>query len=173
MKLEKQKKYTTGFGCQFYGKVKIGRNSVLGNYVVVGYPKENRILQFQQDIDIASEKYPQLLHKVKPTVIGTNCKIDSHVVIHEGTLLENNIIIDDFCRIGYDCVIGEETRIVYGAFVCDRVKIDSNSAVAGFICDGVVIEDHCTVMGQLVHKYNNPQLQWGGLRKSRHLLNTM
>ena len=44
---KKYKFYKVGTGCQFHGKVNIGRNTILGDYVILGYPKESRIIKLQ------------------------------------------------------------------------------------------------------------------------------
>lgn len=159
MQSKKYKLFKTGKGCKFYGNVKIGRNSILGDYVILGYPKERRLLQLQQR-DNLTKSISQSVANEKQSTIGENCIIDSHVIIHEGTLIKNNVIINDFCRIGYDCTIDTNSRLVYKAYICDRVKIAKNCVLSGFICDGTVIEEYTTVMGQLVHKYSKPELQW-------------
>src|SRR3989304_10203049 len=92
MLTKKNKFYKVGTGCQFHGKVDIGRNTILGDYVILGYPKESRILKSQQKKHFSSEKE-------NPTTIGINCRIDSHVIIHEGTLIKDHVIINDRCRI--------------------------------------------------------------------------
>ncbi len=151
------KKYIKGTGCQFYGEVDIGAKSVIGNYVILGYPKERRILKLQNTDKEGLKSLP----KVDLTRIGLSCGVDSNVIIHEGTIIGNHVFIDDFCRIGYSCRIDNNSRINYGAFICDRVKIGRDCIIAGFICDGSIIENNSMVMGQLVHEYSQPQKRWG------------
>ena len=63
-------------------------------------------------------------------------------------------------RLGYDCSVGARSRLVYGAYICDRVIIGCDARVGGFICDGATIGDRSTVMGQLVHEYTRPHEPW-------------
>lgn len=69
--------------------------------------------------------------------------------------------MEDNTRIGYDCKIGANTRVMYSAYICDRVVIGENSRIAGFVCDTALIGKNCTVMGQLSHKYTVADLEWG------------
>ncbi len=63
-------------------------------------------------------------------------------------------------RVGYGARIGHEVRLVYGAYVCDRVHIGDGARVAGFVCDGAVIGARLTMMGRLVHEYSRPHRGW-------------
>jgi UDP-3-O-[3-hydroxymyristoyl] glucosamine N-acyltransferase len=76
--------------------------------------------------------------------------------MYEGVRLGQRCIIEDRVRIGYDTVVGGQSRLLYGAYVCDRVEVGELCRVAGFVCDATWIGDRCTVMGQLVHEYTQP-----------------
>ncbi|MFR3043072.1 MAG: hypothetical protein ACLTMV_07005 [Thomasclavelia spiroformis] len=144
---------------KFYGNVILGENVTIGDFSVIGYPKELKIIENPHFQEIS----------INDTRIGNNCKIRSHVAINEGTELRNNIYIDEFCRIGFDCSIDCNTRILYRAFICDRVKIGSNCKIAGFVCDAAIIENNVTSMGDLVHSYTVYKLPWGINEKSPHI----
>lgn len=155
-----------GAGCTFYGEVIFGENTILGDHVVIGYPKEMRLEEFQHSHDRAVPSDTSPFDAVKSTKIGANCLIASHIVIYEGTQVGDNVSIDDCCRIGFDCIVGSNTRLQYAVFVCDRVRIGSNCVVAGFVCDGSVIGNHAKVMGTLVHEFTRPHLPWGLIESS-------
>jgi len=150
-----------GVGCRFYGNATLGKKAIVGDYVVIGYPKEIRLEEFQHSHDPAVPSGTSPFDAVKPTIIGANCRIASHIVIYEGTKIGDNVSIDDFCRIGFDCIIGSRTRLLYAAFVMDRVLIGKDCVITGFICDGAVIGNHAVVMGRLVHELTRPHLPWG------------
>jgi acetyltransferase-like isoleucine patch superfamily enzyme len=138
--------------------IEFGTGVVVGDYAVLGYPKEARIKEAQQ----ATVKSGHGLNiGPAPTYIGEQSYIASHVVVGEGTRIGNNVVIEDFCRLGFNCVVGDQTRIMYGAFICDRVTIGANSKISGFVCDGAEIGDDAAVMGQLVHEYTQPHITWG------------
>jgi UDP-3-O-[3-hydroxymyristoyl] glucosamine N-acyltransferase len=94
-------------------------------------------------------------------VIGERCLLFNQVVIYEGSQLGDGCVIEDRVRIGYDTCVGHDARLLYGAFICDRVSIGDEARVAGFICDGTRIGDRSTVMGQLVHEYSRPHCGGG------------
>lgn len=150
-----------GAGCTFHGEVTLGDNTIIGHSVVVGYPSESRLEDFQRGLDCTLPNSESPFDAVAPTGIGHNCRIGSHVVLYEGTQVGDRVLIDDRCRIGFDCIIGDNTRVVYAAWVCDHVRIGSNCVVAGFVCDRAVIGDNAKAMGTLVHEFTRPQVPWG------------
>ena len=150
-----------GAGCTFYGEVALGHNAVIGDNVVVGYPKEAALEEFQRGSDPPQPNRQSPFDAVAPTTIGSRCRIGSQVVLYEGTQLGDSVSIDDCCRIGFDCIIGDNTRVAYAAFVCDRVRIGRNCVIAGFVCDRAVIGDNVKAMGTVLHELTHPQVPWG------------
>src|SRR6476620_10809840 len=134
-----------------YGPVDIHPSALLGPFVAVGYPKEQRLLG---EVD-------ELQSSVAPTTISQNVCVGSNVTIGEGSVLHPGVLVDDHVRIGFGCEIGEGTRLLYGAFICDRVVIGRDAKVAGFVCDAARIGNNATVMGDLVHDYTQPHITWG------------
>lgn len=124
-------------------------SAVVGHHCVLGYPKEERIMAWQTD--------PDSTEPGGPVVIGANCMV---FMLYEGVRVDDRCVIEDRVRIGYDSSIGSASRLMYGAYLCDRVTIGANSRIAGFVCDGSSIGDSCTVMGQLVHEYTQPHRDW-------------
>jgi acetyltransferase-like isoleucine patch superfamily enzyme len=96
----------------------------------------------------------------EPVTVGPNCLIANHVIDYEGAHIDDDCLIEDRVRIGYNSRFGARTRIVYGAYLCDRVTIGVDACVAGFVCDGTTIGDRSTVMGELVHEYTRPHKGW-------------
>ncbi|MGW0660106.1 hypothetical protein [Streptodolium elevatio] len=135
-----------------YAPVHVDGSSVIGEFCVLGYPKEARLR--------AEQRKPGSETAGDSVAIGPTCLVANHVVIHEGVRIASECVIEDRVRIGYNTSIGERTRIVYGAYVCDRVVIGADACVAGFVCDGTVIGDRATVMGELVHEYTRPHEDW-------------
>lgn len=82
---------------------------------------------------------PRAVVRVAPgVVIGDGCLVFNHAVIYEGSQLGDYCVVEDRVRVGYDTRIGRGVRLVYGAWVCDRVRIGDGARVAGFICDGTM-----------------------------------
>jgi acetyltransferase-like isoleucine patch superfamily enzyme len=135
-----------------YARVTVAASSIVGEHCTLGCPKEER-LRAEQD-------RPGSAGCGEPVVIGERCIIFNQVVIYEGVIMGEGCVIEDQVRIGYDTRIGARSRLVYGAYVCDRVVIGCDTRIAGFICDGTVVGDRSTVMGQLVHEYTRPHEDW-------------
>ncbi|WTW98251.1 hypothetical protein OG216_35110 [Streptomycetaceae bacterium NBC_01309] len=138
-----------------YAPVQIDGSSVIGEYCVLGYPSEARLR--------AEQRQPGSATAGDRVVVGPNCLVANHVVIHEGVQIASECVIEDRVRIGYNTSVGAGTRIVYGAYVCDRVVIGAEACVAGFVCDDTVIGERSTVMGELVHEYTRPHEGWWGV----------
>lgn len=156
-----QKFFYIGTNPTLHGKVVIGNNTVIGNYASIGFPKEYRLIQFQKKYKaLRSPRVHDPYDNVTNTTIGQSCRIGSQIIIYEGSVIDNNVTIDDFARIGYDCRIEDNTRVIYGAFICDRVQIGKNCVIAGFLCDGTRIKENAIVTGNLVHELTKPHLPW-------------
>jgi acetyltransferase-like isoleucine patch superfamily enzyme len=81
-------------------------------------------------------------------------------VLISGVQLGDDCVVEDQVHVGYDSRIGAGSRLMYGAYICDRVQIGAEARIAGFICDGTVVGERSTVMGQLLHEYTRPHEGW-------------
>lgn len=142
-----------------YGPIKVGSNVFFYPGCRLGLPKEARL----PDLSTYSENTDQQskYSHCNQTIIGNDCVIGNDAVIYEGTELGSFAILEDRIRIGYNCSIGSNARLMYGAYICDRVIIGEHSKIAGFISDAVNIGKRSTVMGNIVHAYTVPDLSWG------------
>jgi acetyltransferase-like isoleucine patch superfamily enzyme len=132
--------------------VTVAGNSVVGEHCVLGCPRETRLREEQSR--------PGSGEAGKPVKIGERCLLFNHVVAYEGVHIGEGCVVEDRVRIGYESRIGPETRLAYGAYICDRVTIGARARVAGFVCDGSLIGDRSTMMGKLVHEYSSPHDDW-------------
>lgn len=135
-----------------YGHVSLDPSSVVGEYCVLGCPKESRLRTLSSDPGSAS--------KGAPVHIGADCLLFHHVTVYEGVSIGAGCVLEDRVRLGYDTQVGPGTRLMYGAYVCDRVRIGRDTRIAGFVCDEAVIGDRASVMGDLVHEYTRPHEDW-------------
>jgi acetyltransferase-like isoleucine patch superfamily enzyme len=131
--------------------VAVPTSTVIGEHCTLGFPKEARLRQHQATGVMAA---------LAPVVLGERCLVFNQVVIYEGVHIGNDCVIEDRVRIGYDNRIGCGVRLVYGAYLCDRVTVGDDARIAGFICDGTLIGPRSTVMGELVHEYSQPHRDW-------------
>lgn len=135
------------------GAVWIAPSTVVGEHCVFGCVKESRLAARGVDLD-------RLAREAAPVEIGERCLIFNQVVIYEGSRLGEGCVVEDRVRVGYDVHVGRDVRLIYGAYLCDRVQVDDGARVAGFVCDGAQIGTQSSVMGQLVHEYSRPHCRW-------------
>lgn len=128
----------------------------------IGVPKEARVFALYS----SGKGFPtldELNHHCKPVQLGTRVFIGDNCTIYEGAEVGDDCVLEDQSRIGFDTKIGPRGRVMYAAYICDRVQIGEDCRIAGFVCDAAIIEDGCTVMGQLSHKYTASDMQWGAV----------
>lgn len=128
-----------------YGKVSFGKDCIVGEYSIIGYPY------------IESE---ESFEKPDKTFIGNKCIIGSHVIIYEGTAIGDATSIEDYCRIGPEVRIGTKCRILYGANINSETIIGNNCVIAGFCCDRAKIGNNVRLFGELIHPHRDPHLGW-------------
>lgn len=134
-----------------YGPVTVAPSSVVGKHCVLGYPKEARL---REHLARSGSEAGAAV------TIGERCLIFNHVTIYEDTRIGDDCVLEDAVRIGYGGRIGNAVRLLYAAYICDRVTIGAHARVAGFVCDGTTIGPRSTAMGELVHEYTRPHRGW-------------
>ncbi|GAA2536880.1 hypothetical protein [Pseudonocardia hydrocarbonoxydans] len=136
---------------ELYGPVQQADDVLIGEGVVLGCPKEARLDEYTTGRNVG---------RGGPVVIGSRTILMHHLVVYEGVTIGAGCILEDRVRVGYDCTIGDATRVIHGAYLCDRVDVGTGCRIAGFVCDGTRIGDGSTVMGRLVHEYSQPHRGW-------------
>jgi len=128
-------------------RVSIARSALIGTGAVVGAPSEQSLRKSEQP---------------RPTSVGPRTILQNYVILGEGSVVGMGVCIEDRARLGYSCIVHDDARVMYGAYVCDRVEIGTRARVAGFVCDCAILEADATSMGFLVHEYANPLADWWG-----------
>ncbi len=128
-----------------YGKVSFGKDCIVGEYSIIGYPYVETEESFE---------------KPDKTFIGNKCIIGSHVIIHEGTAIGDATSIEDYCRIGPDVRISPKCKILYGANINSETIIGNNCVISGFCCDRAKIGNNVRLFGELIHPHRDPHLRW-------------
>jgi acetyltransferase-like isoleucine patch superfamily enzyme len=134
-----------------YGPVQCADGVLIGEHAVLGCPKEARVDDYARGGPAG---------RGAPVVIGPRTILMHHVVAYEGVTIGAGCVLEDRVRLGYDCTIGDSSRLVHGAYLCDRVEVGTDCRIAGFVCDGARIGHDSTVMGRLVHEYSQPHQGW-------------
>jgi len=94
------------------------------------------------------------------TIIGPNAYVGYHSVIGAGSTLADGVIVDDYCSIESDVVVGPKTLVVYRAQICNEARVGAGCVIGGFVAERVVIGDRVRVFGKIIHSQRNPTLGW-------------
>lgn len=111
-----------------YPNVKLGKNSKVGEYVIIGAHNHE------------SKDIPE-------TIIGDNAVIRSHTVIYAGNKIGNNFqaghhtLIRENNVIGDNVTIGSSSHVAFNVVIGDNVRTHSNV----FIPEYTTLEDECWI----------------------------
>jgi len=122
-------------------------SAVLGDFNAIGVPSEEVLRGMSSPV-------------LDAVTISARCLVQNFITMHEGVYLAEETVVEDYCRIGAHSRIGARTRLVHRAYICDNVTVGMDCRIAGFLCDDTIVEDRCTVMGTLLHCYNQPHRDW-------------
>jgi len=118
-----------------YGPSKIGKNSIIDSFVIVGYP----IRPKTQKITSKEEKQAsieKIFDKVSTgSIIGKNNHIRPYTIIYETSTLEDgvetgtNVVIREKCSLGQGSIIGSGTVLDSGVTIGKNARIQSNNFI--------------------------------------------
>lgn len=94
------------------------------------------------------------------THIGPNCYVGYYSVIGAGSTIADGVIIDDYCAIEGDVVIGPKSLLIYRAQICNEARLGSGCVIGGFVAERVVIGDRVRLFGKIVHSQRDPTRAW-------------
>jgi len=94
------------------------------------------------------------------TIVGANCYLGAYSVLFRGAILDENVFIDCYSRVGSNTSIGVGSRILYGARIHNDVSIGKQCVIGGNCSNGVKIGNYVTHMGRIAHTYNSPHSEW-------------
>lgn len=119
---------------RIYGKSVIGKNTYLGEDVIIGHPgKAEKNLLF--------EGRP---NDVKGAVIGDECIIRASTVIYSQVVIGDKVRTGHFVLIRENTDIGHDTLIGSGTIIDDNCQIGSNVSIQSgvYIPTNTIIEDN-------------------------------
>lgn len=114
---------------KIYKNVKLGKNSDIGDFVLIGVPPRGK-----KDGEL-------------PTIIGDNAVIRSHTVIYAGNKIGNNFQTGHGTMIREENEIGNNVSIGTQSIIEHHVKIKNNVRIhsGAFIPEFSVLEDGCWI----------------------------
>lgn len=139
-----------GSGIWINENISLGENVTVGHASCVGY-----ITPGESD---------------KDTKIGNNVSIGTFCTIEAGCIIEDNVEIDSYCRVGFDTIIGKNSKILYGIAVFNHVRVGANCIIGGDLVDRVIMEDNVTFFGEIAHRHENPNIVWDTEEPSPRIL---
>ena len=108
----------------------IGEGTLIGSWVIVGYPIEKMLRSISHSVKAAVKEYDRLS---KGSKIGRNCIIRSGTVVYETVQIADkvrtghNALIREGSIIGQETLIGSSAKLDGEVNVGKRVKIQSNA----------------------------------------------
>lgn len=132
-----------GENTRFFGPITIEKGVKIWHHCLIGFSETNDDLPLTNSGIINEEV----------TFIGQSTVIKPFSLIFKGAKIGKNVEIYEYSRIGSRAMIGDGTKIVYGAKIYDDVIIGKRCIIAGFCCNGSKIGDETSMMGHLIHKY--------------------
>ncbi|SRR6266851_1675612 len=139
---------------RLFGHVVVGDDSVIDSNVTLGYPAVEAIRAcLGSETATAEELLDQAARKT--TTIGRDSLVRGFTVVYEdvsiGERLDcaHDVVVREGCSLGIGVELGPQ------AYVKSDAKIGDYSRIAGVICDRAVVGSHCTVYGDVVHKFTS------------------
>jgi carbonic anhydrase/acetyltransferase-like protein (isoleucine patch superfamily) len=103
-----------GAGCSVLGRVQIGARSALGSGCVIR--ADGHFVRIGDDFQLGECSTVHIAHEVYPTIIGDRVTVGRDAVVHA-------------CTVGSHCVIEDDVVILDGSVIQDNVLIDVGSTV--------------------------------------------
>jgi acetyltransferase-like isoleucine patch superfamily enzyme len=86
--------------------------------------------------------------------------IGPHVTIGEAVILDDRVIIDEFCSVARGAHIGADTLVIYGAAIGGEARIGSDCVIGNIVSEAVVVGNRCKVFGRIIHKHEDSTISW-------------
>jgi acetyltransferase-like isoleucine patch superfamily enzyme len=86
--------------------------------------------------------------------------IGPYATVGCGVRLGNAVVIDAYCSIDPDAVIGERTILIYRANVGGGSTIGDDCVIGGFIPERTKVGNRCRILGHLIHTHDDPTMSW-------------
>ena len=92
-----------------------------------------------------------------PISFGTGVRIGHHAVIRGGARFGDGAVVDDYCLVAENAVVGADSQVLYGAKVFEDVHIGDRCLIGGSVANWTRIGHDVTFMGLVAHTYRQPE----------------
>lgn len=120
--------HVCGQGASVLGKVQIGARASIGAMAVIR--GDGHFIRIGDDFCLGEDSTVHIAHNVYPTIIGDRVTIGRNAVVHACTV-GNNCTIEDHVVVLDGAIIGENVLIETGSIVFQRAVLESGFAYAG------------------------------------------
>lgn len=110
---------------------------------------------FRPLIDTHTEAGPD-----RKTTLGPNTYVGYYSMIGVGSTLRENVIVDDFCAIEEDVVVGPRSLVIYRAQICSEAQVGAGCVIGGLVAERVVVGDRARLFGKIIHSQRDPTRGW-------------
>jgi acetyltransferase-like isoleucine patch superfamily enzyme len=143
-----------GQGIQIFGHVIIGDDTIVDADVTLGYPTAASVkARLHGENLITSEDFLDQA-TTKSTVIGQGSLIRRFSVIYEGVAVGERLDCAHQVVIREGCVLADNVELGTMTYLKSAVQIGEHSLISGQVCDRTRVGRHCTIHGNIVHKFS-------------------
>ncbi len=127
-----------------YGSTAIGGNSIIGDYVVLGFPRRRVLKSLRNAFSTMKNVYEQYDSISSGVIIGENVVIRPFTVVYEGSRIGDNVETGHFVLIREEVEVGEGSLIGTNTIVDGYVRIGRNVRIESgvYIPPKTIIEDN-------------------------------
>lgn len=91
--------------------------------------------------------------------IGRKVYIGPHAIVCAGSTIGNDVYIEGRCYVRQRAVVGDRTRLFFGAYIGKRAEIGADCKIGGFVCNSAIVAPGSAILGSLVHRYGTPNIR--------------
>lgn len=95
-----------------------------------------------------------------PVSFSENVYIGPYALIGENVTLGLDVIIDAFCKLDPNVIVGDRSLIVYAGVVGSGAVVGVDCVVGGNVSEGTKVGDRCRTFGRLIHSHVDSTMSW-------------
>jgi len=117
-----------------YGSSRIGKNTIIDSFVIIGYPIRVKTINIWSNKDQSRLEY-QFDQLSTGSIIGEGCHIRPFTIIYENSTIKNqvetgtNVVVRENCYLGESSIIGSGSILDSGVTIGKNARIQSNTFI--------------------------------------------
>jgi acetyltransferase-like isoleucine patch superfamily enzyme len=142
-----------GQGVQIFGHVIIGDDTIVDADVTLGYPVAASVKARLHGQDLVRSEDFLDQATTKTTFIGRESLIRRFSVFYEGVTVGKRLDCAHDVVVREGCVLEDNVELGTMAYLKSDVHIGESSTISAQVCDRTHVGRHCTIHGNIVHKF--------------------